>query len=116
MAIVGGSGCVAGLHASASLAVWIRLATYNVLHGMTVLGGVAEPVRDASGKVVGPPPVADDVALRDAVAQLDADVLGLQEVDVRQPRSGLAHQVRSVAEAMDGAALALRGLRRRHAG
>ena len=29
----------------------VRLATYNLLHGMTVLGGMAEPVRDATGKV-----------------------------------------------------------------
>jgi endonuclease/exonuclease/phosphatase family metal-dependent hydrolase len=81
----------------------VRLATYNVLHGMTVIGGMAEPVRDASGKVVGPPVVADDVALRAAVAQLEADVVGLQEVDVAQPRSGGAHQVRSAAEAMGAA-------------
>jgi len=80
--------------------VTVRLATYNLLHGMTVLGGMAEPLRDASGKVVGPPVVADDVPLRAAVAQLEADVIGLQEVDVAQPRSGGAHQVRSVAEAM----------------
>ena len=79
----------------------VRLATYNLLHGMTVLGGVAEPVRNEAGKVVGPPLVADDVPLRRAVADLDADVIGLQEVDVHQPRSGLVHQVRSVAEALD---------------
>ena len=78
----------------------IRLATYNVLHGMTVLGGVPQPVRDADGTVVGPPLVADDLPLRRAVAMLDADVIGLQEVDVAQPRSGLAHQARSVAEAI----------------
>jgi endonuclease/exonuclease/phosphatase family metal-dependent hydrolase len=80
--------------------VTIRLATYNLLHGMTVLGGVAEPVRDAAGKVVGPPLVADDIPLRHAVAALDADVIGLQEVDVDQPRSGHSHQVRAVAEAL----------------
>jgi len=80
--------------------VTVRLATYNLLHGTTVLGGMAEPARDASGKVVGPPLVADDLPLRAAVAQLDADVIGLQEVDVDQPRSGGAHQVRSVAEAI----------------
>lgn len=78
----------------------IRLATYNLLHGMTVLGGVPQPARDAAGKVVGPPLVADDGPLRRAVATLDADVLGLQEVDVDQPRSGHVHQPRSVAEAM----------------
>jgi endonuclease/exonuclease/phosphatase family metal-dependent hydrolase len=45
--------------------------------------------------------VLDDVALRVSAAMLDADVIGLQEVDVDQPRSGRAHQVRSVAEALD---------------
>ncbi|MFN8167748.1 MAG: endonuclease/exonuclease/phosphatase family protein [Candidatus Nanopelagicales bacterium] len=78
----------------------VRLATYNLLHGMTVLGGVPAPLRDDAGRIVGPPLVADDVPLRAAVAELDADVIGLQEVDVDQPRSGGAHQVRSVAEAM----------------
>jgi len=81
--------------------VTIRLATYNLLHGMTVLGGMTQPVRDADGRVVGPPLVADDLPLRAAVATLDADVIGLQEVDVAQPRSGMAHQVRAVAEALD---------------
>ncbi|MDA8436683.1 MAG: endonuclease/exonuclease/phosphatase family protein [Actinomycetales bacterium] len=78
----------------------IRLATYNLLHGMTVLGGVPQPTRDADGNVVGPPLVPDDGPLRRAVATLDADVIGLQEVDVGQPRSGHAHQPRSVAEAL----------------
>ena len=81
----------------------VRLATYNLLHGMTVLGGVPEPVRDGAGRPVGPPKVDDDGPLRAAVADLDADVIGLQEVDVHQPRSGYAHQVRAVADALDAA-------------
>lgn len=79
----------------------IRLATYNLLHGMPVLGGVPEPVRDRAGRAVGLPRVDDDGPLRAAVADLDADVIGLQEVDVHQPRSGYAHQVRVVAAALD---------------
>jgi endonuclease/exonuclease/phosphatase family metal-dependent hydrolase len=79
----------------------VRLATYNLLHGMTVLGGVPQPARDADGRTVGPPLVTDDGPLRTSVAMLDADVIGLQEVDVAQPRSGMAHQVRAVAEALD---------------
>jgi endonuclease/exonuclease/phosphatase family metal-dependent hydrolase len=78
----------------------IRLATFNLLHGMPVLGGVPEPPRDAAGRVLGPPVFDDDGPLRRAVAALDADVIGLQEVDVAQPRSGRVHQVRSVAEAL----------------
>ena len=78
----------------------VRLATYNLLHGMTVLGGVPRPARDESGRSVGPPLVDGDGPLREAVVRLGADVIGLQEVDVDQPRSAGAHQVRSVAEAM----------------
>lgn len=78
----------------------VRLATYNLLHGMTVLGGVPQPARDDAGRVVGPPLVEGDGPLRDAIAMLGADVIGLQEVDVDQPRSAGTHQVRSVAEAM----------------
>jgi endonuclease/exonuclease/phosphatase family metal-dependent hydrolase len=81
--------------------VTIRLATYNILHGMPVLGGRAEPARDADGRPLDLPSVEDDAALRRAVAALDADVVGLQEVDVHQPRSGFTHQVRSVADALD---------------
>jgi len=79
----------------------LRLATYNVLHGMPVLGGVPTVPRDASGRPTGPPTVDDDNALRRAVAALDADVLGMQEIDVHQPRSGMAHQVRAAADALD---------------
>jgi len=78
----------------------VRLATYNLLHGMPVLGGMPQPVRDDAGRMTGPPTVDGDGPLRDAVAQLGADVIGLQEVDVDQPRSAGIHQVRSVAEAM----------------
>ena len=64
---------------------------------MPVRGGVPQP---GGGRITGPPVVRDDIALRSAIAQLDADVIGIQEVDVDQPRSGLVHQVRSVADAM----------------
>ncbi len=77
----------------------IRLATYNLLHGVPVLGGMVTPERDDAGRATGLS-VVDDGPLRDAVRQLDADVIGLQEVDVDQPRSGGVHQVRSVAEAL----------------
>ncbi|MCA0328528.1 MAG: endonuclease/exonuclease/phosphatase family protein [Actinobacteria bacterium] len=81
----------------------MRLATFNLLHGVPVSGGMGEPERDAQGRPIGLPPVSDDSALREAVALLDADVLGMQEVDVHQPRSGGAHQVRSAAEALGAA-------------
>ncbi len=43
--------------------------------------------------------VIDAQRLRDAVAELGADVLALQEVDRAQPRSGLTDQARLVLEA-----------------
>jgi adenosylhomocysteine nucleosidase len=64
--------------------VSLRIATYNVLHGMPVLGGVPSVRRDSGGRPTGPPVVGDDAALRAAVAMLDADVLGLQEIDVQR--------------------------------
>jgi endonuclease/exonuclease/phosphatase family metal-dependent hydrolase len=50
----------------------VRLATFNLLHGRSLSDGNVH---------------ADRVAA--AVADLDADILGLQEVDRAQPRSGL---------------------------
>ena len=49
----------------------MRLATFNVLHGRSLRDGRVDGSRFA-----------------DAIAALDADVLGLQEVDRGQPRSG----------------------------
>ena len=61
----------------------MRLATFNVLHGRSV----------ADGRV-------DTNRLRAAVRELDADVLGLQEVDRNQPRSGGVDLAAAAAEAM----------------
>ncbi|RJK98073.1 endonuclease/exonuclease/phosphatase family protein [Vallicoccus soli] len=61
----------------------MRLATFNLLHGVSLGDGTA-----------------DEGALRRAAAALDADVVGLQEVDRHQPRSGGVDQVRAVAEAV----------------
>lgn len=49
----------------------VRLATFNVLHGRSLDDGLVSADRFQS-----------------AVAALDADVIGLQEVDLDQPRSG----------------------------
>jgi endonuclease/exonuclease/phosphatase family metal-dependent hydrolase len=49
----------------------VRLATFNVLHGRSLQDGRVDATRFA-----------------EAIAALDADVLGLQEVDRGQPRSG----------------------------
>lgn len=60
----------------------MRVATFNILHGRTVDDGV------------------DLQRLRDCVRALDPDVLGLQEVDFDQPRSGKADLTAAAAEAM----------------
>src|SRR5689334_3732841 len=64
----------------------MRLATFNLMHGRSLGDGRVEPGR-----------------LADAVAALDADVLGLQEVDRDQPRSGGADLAAVAAAAMGGA-------------
>ena len=62
----------------------VRLATFNLLHGRSLSDGNVH---------------ADRVAA--AVADLDADVLGLQEVDRAQPRSGLLDLTAIAADALD---------------
>lgn len=60
----------------------MRLATFNVLHGRSLDDGAVERQR-----------------FGDVVAALDADVLGLQEVDRRQARSGHLDLTALAAEA-----------------
>jgi endonuclease/exonuclease/phosphatase family metal-dependent hydrolase len=60
----------------------MRMATFNILHGKTVGGGV------------------DTSNLHESVRAIDADVLALQEVDQDQPRSGMADLTAVAAEAM----------------
>ena len=62
----------------------VRLATFNVLHGRSPADGRVDVERFAT-----------------AVAELDADVLGLQEVDRAQPRSGGA-DLTAIAAAAGG--------------
>ncbi len=61
----------------------MRLATFNILHGRAPSDGVVDLSR-----------------LGEAVRSLDADILGLQEVDRDQPRSHLADLTAVAAEAM----------------
>jgi endonuclease/exonuclease/phosphatase family metal-dependent hydrolase len=60
----------------------VRLATFNLLHGRSLTDGRVVPER-----------------LAEAARALDADVLGLQEVDRGQARSGGADQTEQVARA-----------------
>src|SRR6476660_4691192 len=62
----------------------MRMATFNILHGRSVHDGVVHRDR-----------------LVDAIRQLDPDVLALQEVDLDQPRSGMADLTAVAAAAMD---------------
>jgi endonuclease/exonuclease/phosphatase family metal-dependent hydrolase len=64
----------------------VRLATFNLLHGRSLSDGQVDVPR-----------------LREAVAALDADVLGMQEVDRAQPRSARRDLTAEAAAAMGGA-------------
>jgi endonuclease/exonuclease/phosphatase family metal-dependent hydrolase len=61
----------------------VRLATFNLLHGRSLTDGTVHAERVAA-----------------AVGDLDADILGLQEVDRAQPRSGLLDLTAIAAEAL----------------
>ncbi|HEX2363055.1 MAG TPA: endonuclease/exonuclease/phosphatase family protein [Jiangellaceae bacterium] len=62
----------------------LRFGTFNLLYGRSVQTGVA-----------------DEADLRSAAAALDADVLGLQEVDRSQPRSAKVDQAAVVADELN---------------
>src|SRR5918997_583439 len=61
----------------------MRMATFNILHGRSVHDGSVHLDR-----------------LIDAIKELDADIVALQEVDVDQPRSGMADLTAVAAAAM----------------
>jgi endonuclease/exonuclease/phosphatase family metal-dependent hydrolase len=65
----------------------MRLATFNVLHGRSLVDGQVSTAR-----------------LVEACASLDADVLALQEIDRNQARSGGVDQTAAVADAMGAVA------------
>ena len=65
----------------------MRLATFNLLHGRSTVDGVVDLDRLAA-----------------AVRTLEPDILALQEVDRRQPRSHLADLTAIAAEAMGAVA------------
>ncbi|MCY7373325.1 MAG: endonuclease/exonuclease/phosphatase family protein [Spirochaetaceae bacterium] len=61
----------------------MRVATFNILHGRSVVHGEV---------------IEDD--LRAAAREIDADIVGLQEVDLLQARSGAVDQTAVVADAL----------------
>jgi endonuclease/exonuclease/phosphatase family metal-dependent hydrolase len=64
----------------------MRIATFNLLHGLSLRTGVAT-----------------EADLREAVADLDADVVGLQEVDHGQDRSAGIDQTAVIADELAAA-------------
>jgi endonuclease/exonuclease/phosphatase family metal-dependent hydrolase len=66
----------------------VRLVSLNVLHGRKLEG-----------------PGMDERRYVDAIAQLDADVIGIQEVDRYQPRSGSSDQALLAAKAVGAKAV-----------
>ena len=73
----------------------MRVASFNILNGRSLADGEVDAGR-----------------LRDAAKLLDADVLGLQEVDRDQPRSHRLDLTAEVAAAMGGEGRFARGDRR----
>lgn len=61
----------------------MRVATFNILHGRSATTGLVE-----------------EDGLRAAAREIDADVVGLQEVDRSQPRSGGVDQTAVFADAL----------------
>tara|TARA_B110000503_G_scaffold82355_1_gene125669 strand:+ start:72 stop:896 length:825 start_codon:yes stop_codon:yes gene_type:complete len=66
----------------------MRITSWNVLHGMEIPPNPAGPAPDALGK---------------AIAQLDCEVIAMQEVDYNLPRSGDSNQIADIAAANSAA-------------
>jgi len=73
----------------------LRIGTFNLLHGIPI----AAAFGGGRGGAPTAPPAPDLGLLRAAAVELDADVLGLQEVDRAQPRSDGANQTAEIADA-----------------
>ena len=80
--------------ASTGYCAVMRVATFNILHGQRVLNGFDSAAVAAAAAT----PQAEE--LHAAIAGLHPDVLGLQEVDSHQPRSGIVDQTLVAAAAM----------------
>ena len=64
----------------------MRITSWNLLHGMEIPPNSAGP---------------STPALRRAIAEIASDVIAVQEVDYRLPRSALANQISEIADAMN---------------
>lgn len=74
-----------------------RVASFNILHGQTVSSAAAHSTAHLQSPSDGPPSAA---ALVDAIGEISPSVIGLQEVDRNQERSGRIHQTQVVADAL----------------
>lgn len=72
----------------------MRLATYNILHGRAVSDSASHLSEGTAD---------DPELLLRAIHQLNADIIGLQEVDKFQPRSRTLDQTRLIAESLAAA-------------
>lgn len=77
----------------------MRIATFNILHGLPVKDGVPESALPED-QAAGHPVITDMGPFRQAIADLDVDVLAMQEVDRHQARSGFSDQTAIAAEAL----------------
>jgi endonuclease/exonuclease/phosphatase family metal-dependent hydrolase len=66
----------------------MRITSWNMLHGMEIPPNPAGP---------------SSAALRSAIAQLDCEVIAVQEVDYNLPRSGGSNQIEEIAAANNAA-------------
>ena len=76
----------------------LRVASFNILHGQTVSSAAAHSTAHLQSPTDGPPDAADLLA---AIREISPDVIGLQEVDRNQARSGHTNQAALAAGALD---------------
>lgn len=76
----------------------LRIASFNILHGQTVSSAAAHSTAHLQSPTDGPP---DATAFVAALQEVNADVIGLQEVDRNQVRSGSIHQAELAARTLD---------------
>ena len=76
----------------------VRVASFNILHGQTVSSAAAHSTAHLQSPSDGPPSAT---SLIEAIQEISPTVIGLQEVDRNQQRSGGVHQTQVVADQMD---------------
>lgn len=75
----------------------LRVASFNILHGQTVSSAAAHSTAHLQSPTDGPP---DATAFVSALQEINADVIGLQEVDRNQDRSASVHQAKLASQVL----------------